>query len=76
MRKWRPKETAMAASSQGFLVGGTVSSELSSERALRALNISMATRTDRESVEALALPAAAKRSQGSERETRPPPARE
>ena len=56
----------MAASSHGFLVGGTVSKELSSERALRALNISMATSTYSDSVEALALPVAEKMSQGLE----------
>ena len=75
IRKWRPKDKAIAPSSHGFRVGGTVSRELSSDRAFRALNISMATSTDSERVDAFALPAAAKMSQGSDRETRPPPAR-
>lgn len=46
----------VATSSQGLLQGGSCSRELSSLSALKALNISMATSTDRDSVLALVRP--------------------
>merc|ERR1719263_1876127 len=56
MTKWRPKETNIASRSHGLAHGGIWRREPSSERALRALSISMTTRTEREKVEAVALP--------------------
>ena len=47
----------MAATSHMLVQGGMVSRLWSSLSAFRALNISTATMTDRDSVEALALPA-------------------
>lgn len=46
----------MARRSQGLTQGGIVKRLLSSDRALRELNISMATKTERERVEAFILP--------------------
>ena len=57
MTKWRPKETAIATRSHGLTHGGIVTSEPSSEIALSALNISMVTRTERDIVLAVSLPA-------------------
>ena len=56
MTQWRRMEEAMARMRYGFTNGVMVSSELSSEMALSALSISITTRTERESVEALTLP--------------------
>ena len=55
-----PMEKAIATSSQGLAHGGIVRREESSLRALSAFNISMTTRTERESVEAVDLPLAVK----------------
>mmetsp|Transcript_3298 Transcript_3298/g.12672 ORF Transcript_3298/g.12672 Transcript_3298/m.12672 type:complete len:490 (-) Transcript_3298:3254-4723(-) len=56
MRKWRPKDRAMASSKYGLTQGRCTRSETSSESALSELNISIATRTESERVEALTLP--------------------
>merc|ERR1712023_430290 len=51
-----PNDAAIAASSHGLTHGGMVTSEPSSEIALSALNISIVTRTDSDSVDALTFP--------------------
>jgi len=56
MTQCSPRLTAVASSSQGLLQGGSCSRELSSLRALKALNISIATNTDRDNVLALVRP--------------------
>ena len=71
--KYPPKETDIASSSHGLDQTGTLSSELSSGSALAALYISMATRTESESVDALTLPAA-KYSHAPPKDTVDPPA--
>ena len=53
-------EKAIASRSHGFAHGGIWRSDESSESALSALSISMTTRTERESVEAVVLPFAVK----------------
>lgn len=56
MSPWDTNDENMARSSHKFVHGGYYSSELSSDKALSALNISMATKTDNESVDAFRLP--------------------
>ena len=56
IKKCSPNDRDMARSSHGFAHGGIVRRLPSSERALRELNISMATKTDRERVIAFILP--------------------
>ena len=56
MNQWRPMDTKQATMSHKFTKGVIVRSELSSEIALKALSISMTTRTERDSVDALTLP--------------------
>lgn len=65
IKKCKPNETDMARRSQGLTQGGIVNKLPSSERALRELNISMATKTESERVDALILPER-KYSHGSE----------
>lgn len=52
IRKWSPNDTAMATRRYGLTNGVIVKRERSSEIALRALNISMVTSTESDSVEA------------------------
>ena len=56
MTKCDPKDTSMAKSKYGLRHGGICTSEPSSDNALSALNISMATRTVKDKVEAFILP--------------------
>merc|ERR1719486_1372443 len=65
IRKCSRMLTNMATSSQGFAHGGICSNDPSSERALRALSISITTSTESERVEAVALPLAVKYAHGS-----------
>lgn len=53
---WRPTAHAMAKSKYTLTNGLMVKSELSSEIALRALSISIITRTDRDRVDAFTFP--------------------
>jgi hypothetical protein len=53
---WRNVEKRTAAIRYGLVKGVTMSSELSSDSALRALSISIITSTDRDRVHALTLP--------------------
>mmetsp|Transcript_4653 Transcript_4653/g.9296 ORF Transcript_4653/g.9296 Transcript_4653/m.9296 type:complete len:105 (-) Transcript_4653:1038-1352(-) len=54
--KWRPNDTAIAMRSHGLDHTGTFKIELSSDNAFAALNISIATRTDRDNVDAFIFP--------------------
>lgn len=54
--KWRAMEPQIAKIKYGFTKGVWDKRELSSEIAFRALSISITTKTERESVEALTLP--------------------
>lgn len=54
--KCNPKETNMAMSKYGLIQGGDLNKLESSDKAFKALNISMVTRTDNDNVDALALP--------------------
>ena len=54
--KCNPKETNIAMSKYGLIHGGEVNKLESSDKAFKALNISMVTRTDKDNVDALALP--------------------
>lgn len=56
MTKCRPNEMNIASSSHGFAQGGMCNSDPSSDRALRAFNISMVTKTDSDRVEAFFFP--------------------
>ncbi|KAJ4833991.1 hypothetical protein Tsubulata_016522 [Turnera subulata] len=56
IKKCKPNETDMARRSHGLTHGGITARLMSSERALRELNISIATKTERERVEALIFP--------------------
>lgn len=47
MRKWRPKERAMAPSKKGLIQGFMTNRDWFSERELRALHISMVTKMER-----------------------------
>jgi hypothetical protein len=47
MRKWSPKESAMAARRKGLIQGFMTSSDWFSDSELRALHISIVTRMDR-----------------------------
>jgi hypothetical protein len=53
---WRPMELDMARRRYGLTNGLMVRRELSSEIALRAFNISITTRTDRDKVDAFTFP--------------------
>lgn len=53
---WRPMDQLMAKRSHGLTNGLIVSKELSSEMALRALSISITTKTDSDRVDALIFP--------------------
>lgn len=64
IRTCNPNETAMATRSHGLTQGGIARRLVSSESALRELNISMATKTESESVVAFPFPVL-KYSQGS-----------
>ena len=57
IKKCEPKETSIATRRYGLRHGGMVTRDPSSESALSALNISIATRTVSESVDAFTLPA-------------------
>ncbi|PHT37514.1 Pentatricopeptide repeat-containing protein [Capsicum baccatum] len=69
----RPNEADIETRSQEFLQGGILIKLLSLERALRELNILIATRTESDSVKAITLPTV-KYSQGSEKVIRRLPA--
>lgn len=73
MRQCRPNEIDMAMRSHAFLQGGMVTKLLSSERAFRELNISIATSTESDNVIAFTLPLP-KYSQGFEKVIRRLPA--
>ena len=60
MTKCMPMEKPMATRSHGLAHGGIWSSDESSESAFSALSISITTSTERDMVEAVALPAAVK----------------
>jgi len=53
---WLATDPKMARMSQGLIQGGIVINELSSDKALRALNISIMTSTDKLSVDAFTFP--------------------
>jgi hypothetical protein len=53
---WRPIEAKIAKIKYGLMNGDIVSSELSSEIALSAFNISITTRTERDRVDAFIFP--------------------
>ena len=57
IRKWSANELNMARISHGLIHGGMTISEMSSDIALHALNISMTTSVVSDSVDALTLPA-------------------
>ena len=54
--KCSAKEDAIASRSHGLIQGGITNSEMSSEMALHALNISITTSTVSDNVEAFSLP--------------------
>lgn len=56
IKKCRPNDTDIARRSQGLTQGGIDKRLPSSDRALRELNISMATNTERDNVIAFTLP--------------------
>ena len=56
MKRWLPIDATIARSNQGFTHGGITKRELSSERAFKALSISITTSTERLRVLALTLP--------------------
>ena len=56
IKKCSAKDENIANRSHGLIQGGITNSEISSEMALHALNISITTSTVRESVEAFNLP--------------------
>lgn len=56
MRQWKAREPAMASNRRGLQNSPMERIEESSERALRALSISIITKTERDRVEAFYLP--------------------